>query len=91
MSFFLEAKAVKKHLKIKVKCHVELIGGKDIIHFGIIKPQGIAKYSHWLIGKKVATGFSKQKKQIHKVKQCVRSQDDFSSSVSKQLDENTAR
>ena len=85
------AKTGEQASKVKIKCHVELMGGTDIIHFGIIKTNSITKYTHWLVGKKVATGISKKKQQIHKVKECVKSQDDFTSAVSKQLDENTAR
>ncbi len=85
------AKTANKVSKVKVKCHVELVGGKDIIHFGIIKTGRIVNYSKWLVGKKIATGFSKQKQQVYKVKECVKSQDDFVSASSKQLDENTAR
>ena len=85
------AKSAEKALKIKIKCHVELVGGKDIVHFGVIKTERLTKYSQWLIGKKIATGFSKQKQQVYKVKECVKSQEDFSSASSQQLDENTAR
>ncbi|TWX50669.1 TapY2 family type IVa secretion system protein [Colwellia hornerae] len=85
------AKATDKASKIKVKCHVELVGGSDIIHFGIIQAKGLVKYSTWLVGKKIATGFSKQKQQVHQVKECVKSNDDFSNALSKKLDENTAR
>lgn len=85
------AKTGEQASKVKIKCHVELMGGTDIIHFGIIKTNSITKYTHCLVGKKVATGISKKKQQIHKVKECVKSQYDFTSAVSKQLDENTAR
>ena len=57
----------------------------------MIKSQGMRKYSHWLVGKKIATGLSKQKQHVHKVKKCVKSQDDFVNASSKQLDENTVR
>ncbi|AOW76390.1 hypothetical protein A3Q34_05670 [Colwellia sp. PAMC 20917] len=85
------AKTTDKSTKIKIKCHVELMGGNDIIHFGIIGSNKLAKYPDWLVGKKIATGFSKQKQQVHRVKECVKSNDDFSNALSKKLDENTAR
>ena len=85
------AKAGEKAGKTKVKCHVELVGGIDIIHFGIIKAKRIENYAQWLIGKKIATGFSKEKQPIYKVKECVKLHDKFSSLASQQVDDNTAR
>ncbi|MBA6253686.1 MULTISPECIES: TapY2 family type IVa secretion system protein [unclassified Colwellia] len=85
------AKTTDKSTKIKVKCHVELMGGTDIIHFGIIDSNKLSKYADWLVSKKIATGFSKQKQKVHQVKECVKSNDDFSNALSKKLDENTAR
>jgi hypothetical protein len=85
------AKGIEKPIKVKIKCHVELVGGKNIIHFGRIKTARIAKYPQWLIGQKIATDFSKQKQQVFKVKECVKSQHNFTSASSKRLDEDTVR
>jgi len=81
----------QKTVKIKIKCHVELIGGKDIIHFGIIKTDRMSKYAQWLLGKKIATGFSKQKQQVYKVIECTKLADKFINPISMKVDENTAR
>jgi len=84
-------KNVEKTAKIKIKCHVELVGGKDSLHFGIIKSERKAKYAQWLVGKKIATGFSKQKQQVYKVIECTKLTDKFINPISQQVDENTAR
>jgi len=81
----------EKTEKIKIKCHVELVGGKDSLHFGIIKSERKAKYAQWLVGKKIATGFSKQKQQVYKVIECTKLADKFINPISQQVDENTAR
>jgi len=85
------AKTSNKTAKIKIRCHVELVGGKDIIHFGIIKNERKTNYAQWLEGKKIATGFSKQKQQVYKVIECVTSKNKFINLVSANLDENTVR
>lgn len=85
------AKDVQKTAKIKIKCHVELVGGKGIIHFGIIKKDRMSKYGQWLVGKKIATGFTKQKQPVYKVIECVKSADTFTNSTSQKVDEHTAR
>lgn len=85
------AKDAQKTVKIKVKCHVELVGGKSMIHFGIIKTGRMAKYGQWLVGKKIATGFSKQKQQVYKVTECVKLADKFINPISRNVDENTVR
>ena len=85
------AKNYQKAAKIKVKCHVELVGGKDMIHFGIIKNERKAKYAQWLEGKKIATGFSKHKQQVYKVIECTKLADKFINPISVKVDEDTAR
>jgi hypothetical protein len=85
------AKKVEKAPKIKIKCHVELVGGKDSIHFGIIKSERKAKYAQWLEGIKIATGFSKQKQQVYKVIECTKLTDKFINPISQRVDDNTAR
>jgi hypothetical protein len=85
------AKNVQASVKTKVKCHVELVGGKDIIHFGVIKTERMPKYGQWLEGKKIATGFSKQKQQVYKVIECVKLADKFINPISRKVDDNTAR
>jgi len=75
----------------KIKCHVELVGGKDMIHFGVIKKDRMFKYGQWLVGKKIATGFTKQKQSVYKVIECVKLADTFTNSTSQKVDDNTAR
>lgn len=85
------AKDSQQTVKIKVKCHVVLVGGKDMIHFGIIKKERKTIYARWLEGKKIATGFSKQKQQVYKVIECTNLADKFINPISVKVDENTAR
>jgi hypothetical protein len=85
------AKDVQNTAKIKIKCHVELVGGKDMIHFGVIKKDRMFKYGQWLVGKKIATGFSKQKQPVYNVIECVKLADTFTNSTSQKVDDNTAR
>jgi hypothetical protein len=85
------AKKAEQTAKIKIKCHVELVGGKDSIHFGIIKSERKTRYAQWLEGKKIATGFSKQKQQVYKVIECTKLNDKFINPISQRVDENTAR
>ncbi len=91
VAFGKNAEKTEKTEKIKIKCHVELVGGKDSLHFGIIKSERKAKYAQWLVGKKIATGFSKQKQQVYKVIECTKLADKFINPISQQVDENTAR
>lgn len=63
--------SVKKKHKVDVKCHVELMDGKEIIYFARIKVSEIKKLLNTLPKRRVLTSISKDKKKINKVFECV--------------------
>jgi len=81
----------KKETKSELKCHVELVGGRDIIHFAKVPTKKVSSIAHVLTGTKIKTGFSKKQQTIYKVNECVGLNDKFITGVAKQRDEDTAR
>ena len=80
-----------KPSKVEIKCHVELMGGSDIIHFAIVSQQQLANIKQILAGQKVLTALSKQKQVIYKVNECVGLHDSFVSGPAKSRDILTTR
>jgi hypothetical protein len=80
-----------KRQKINVKCHVELLGGKNTLHFAVIKADKFSQYSKKIVGMKIPTAQSKKKVAIYQVVECVNLEQNFTSLASKQLDLDTAR
>lgn len=88
---FSEAKQTNIEDKnVSVKCHIELLGGTERIYFRVLPEKQFANLPMILVGKKMVTSTKKQEK-IHKVHECVLLDDDFTSSSSKLIDEQTAR
>lgn len=73
------------------KCHVELIGGIQTIHFVSTKKQSLKEVTNSLVGKKRFKPFSREKLAIYKVFECVWLNDKFTSAQSKAVDEKTPR
>ena len=83
--------ANNKSSKVEIKCHVELVGGVDIIHFALVQQQQLANIKQALAGQKVTTSQSKQKQAIYKVNECVGLHDSFVTAQAKSRDIFTAR
>jgi hypothetical protein len=83
--------AKKKVEKVEVKCHVELYGGGEAIHFRKIKQSKLDKLEQRLINKKIKVAKIKGKQTIYKVLECVSLDKEFSRPQSKNVDKNTAR
>lgn len=77
--------------KTEMKCHVELMGGHQVIHFTVIKSSRIPNLSQFLVGRKILTDSSTKKKTIYKVKECVNAQKSFNSLTARQMEKNMAR
>jgi len=76
---------------IDYKCHVELLGGIQTIHFENAKKQNPNGLAHSLVGQKKLKPFSRDKVAIYKVFECVELNEDFTSAQSKAVDEKTTR
>jgi hypothetical protein len=81
----------KQSFKVEMKCHVELMGGENVIHFTVIKKNKAAKLSQFLVGRKILTDSSKKKKVIYKVKECVDSKDSFNKHIARNIERKMAR
>jgi len=83
--------AANRNSMVELKCHVDLLGGTDIIHFTLIEKQKRGTITQVLTGKKVPTALSKEQQVIYKVNECVDLNDSFSSTAAKSRDLLTAR
>jgi len=85
----LQLQALEK--KMSVKCYVEYLGGGDDIRFAIGAFKTPNHVQGLLQGRKVIKNNGKSNKSIFKVKECVKSAEQFSSSRAKLLDKSVAR
>jgi hypothetical protein len=83
--------AKEKVEKVEIKCHVELYGGNEAIHFRKIRKDKVAKLEQRLLNKKIKVANIKGKQKIYKVLECVPLNEDFSQLQSKNIDKDTAR
>ena len=81
----------KRVVAIDYKCHIELIGGIQTIHFVNTKGKSLSGIAHSLVGKTTEKPFSKEKLGIYKVYECVALNDKFSNAQSNALDSKTVR
>ena len=77
--------------KVEIKCHAELVGGVDIIHFALVRQSQLAGIKRHLTGQKISTALSKNKQVIYKVNECVGLHESFVSASAKSRDILTAR
>ncbi|MEW6982135.1 TapY2 family type IVa secretion system protein [Colwelliaceae bacterium 6471] len=75
----------------EIKCHVELVGGGDIIHFAKVPETKLAVIKQVLEGQKISTTLSKKKRVIYKVNECVGLHETFVTTAAKSKDILTAR
>jgi hypothetical protein len=83
--------AKQKVEKVEVKCHVELYGGGEAIHFRKIKKSKLDKLEQRLVNKKIKVAKTKVKQKIYKVLECVTLDKEFSKPQSRSVDKKTAR
>jgi len=77
--------------EIEYKCHIELLGGLQTIHFISARNKSVNEIEQLLIGRKVVTTVSKNKLPIYKVVECTGLYDKFNEKTSNALDENVVR
>jgi len=77
--------------EIEYKCHVELLGGLQTIHFISSKEKSARKIEGLLVGKKIMTGLSKNKMKVYNVTECTNLYSKFIDKRSNILDEDIAR
>ena len=73
------ANIVVKKYKADVKCHIELVGGKQLIYFASVKESQVNKLVDTLANRKVPTPFSKERQQVYRAFECVLLKAKFSS------------
>lgn len=77
--------------KIDIKCHVEMTGGGETIHFANVFKGSIREFSQSLHGQKIWVVGRKGKHEVYKVKQCVPTDKKFKSSRINTLESNTVK
>jgi hypothetical protein len=79
------ANTVVKYHKVDAKCHVELVGGEQMIFFATVKDSQVNKLVDTLINRKVSTPFSKSKQKVYRAFECVLLEARFNSVKANQL------
>lgn len=77
--------------RIEYKCHVELIGGKQVIYFAQINAQKNKNISNVLLGKKVSANNSAKPAAIYKIYECVTSDKSFATTKAQKMERTTVR
>lgn len=77
--------------KVAIKCHVLLVGGKEVISLWSVQQKKLQKLKDNIVGKKIRTPKSKQKIEIYQAYECVLEDDEFKSSKARLLDSKTPR
>ncbi|WDE10716.1 TapY2 family type IVa secretion system protein [Thalassomonas haliotis] len=75
----------------ELKCHVELLGGEEIIHFVNAKKNDGQNMINKLTGKSITVIGSRKKQKIYRVKECTDLHGSFKASQANQLDAATVR
>lgn len=70
---------------IEMKCHVELVGGGEVISFTNVPYSNINALKHVLIGQKAKLTSESKARNIYKVNECVPLQEKFKRSRAQQL------
>ncbi|PCI52588.1 MAG: hypothetical protein COB45_12345 [Gammaproteobacteria bacterium] len=79
-----QAKAVLP-VDIEMKCHVELMGGGELISFTNVPYKNIKELRNVLIGQKVKLTSESSAQAIYKIKECVLLQEKFKGRRAQQL------
>ncbi|MCJ8320657.1 MAG: TapY2 family type IVa secretion system protein [Colwellia sp.] len=90
----VNAKHTKNQLQIATydyKCHVELLGGGEVVHFVNSASKDLNVIASSIMGKNTIIPFSKKSAVIYNVVECVIIYSEFQSKVSQRLDDQTVR
>ncbi len=74
---------------VEMKCHVELMGGGEVIRFTNMPYTSLKKLTEILLTQKVRLNSTDSPRAIYKVKECVPLKDKFRSSKAQELFQNT--
>ena len=77
--------------RAELKCHVELFGGNEVIHFVNAKKNEGFNMVKRLTGKSVTVTGSRKKQKIYRVKECTDLHGRFKGDLANQLDADTVR
>ncbi|MFT6918448.1 MAG: hypothetical protein ACJA2G_001066 [Cognaticolwellia sp.] len=81
----VSANTMVKYHKVDAKCHVELVGGEQMILFARVKDSQVNKLVDTLVNRKVSTPFSRSKQQVYRAFECVLLEARFNSIKANQL------
>ena len=76
---------------VEAKCHIELFGGGETIHFIVINEHRLKALPQELINRSVMTQLSDKKRKIYKVTECILLNDSFLGNRAQFIDANTPR
>lgn len=80
-----------KGKQVSIKCHIEYSGGGDAIHTVVGEFNNPKQAIQVFQGREMRVGNNKASKQVYKVNECVKEEDEFTSASAKGLDKDTAR
>ncbi|WP_281560150.1 TapY2 family type IVa secretion system protein [Thalassomonas sp. RHCl1] len=75
----------------ELKCHVELFGGEEVIHFVNAKKSDGLNMIKKLTGKRITVTGSRKKQKIYQVRECTDLHSSFKGTQANQLDAATVR
>lgn len=93
-SINIYAKHNKNQLDVETfdyKCHVEILGGGDTIHFVNSQSKNLSVVAQSIKGQKIHKPFSKNVSSIYNVVECTSLYGNFKNNVSKLVDSKTVR
>lgn len=85
------ANIVEKKYKVDAKCHVELVGGQQVIYFARVKQSQVNKLVNTLVNRKIPTSIAKEKQKVYRAFECVLLDAKFNSLKANQLFDSQAR
>jgi hypothetical protein len=77
--------------KVDIKCHLELVGGGETIHFASVFKGNSQKYSQSLYNQKIWVAGKQGKHEVYKVNQCVEADKKFKLTRANTLEEDTLK
>lgn len=85
------ANIVEKKYKVDVKCHVELVGGQQVIYFARVKQNQVNKLVDTLVNRNIPTSIAKEQQKVYRAFECVLLDAKFNSLKANQLFDSQAR
>lgn len=77
--------------KIDVKCHVEVVGGGEMIRFWKIKAEKLPGFTQEIVGARISKISGKGKTSVYRAFECVDLRDEFKSLIARNLDSKTPK